>query len=387
MNENIQIGKEEMTIVTGIANDILKSLDSTKSVRENMLDSYMARLAGSTLEDAQLDVEKLTKGVVTFTKTYEKFREDGEISLKDELNAALEGKTLDEKYICLLNMIAVLKSLDNGVITEMLGNANVDLAEKLEEIKNETVSVQGEVTDEKISELIAMVEDATKCSAVGAMGGENLSKLIKEMPAETDDAVKFVETELGDIDYKCYAALAAYVAYKEGKLTSIPEGVDAEIIATGVAAGIEREKVIEKASAGIISWEFAFKLIEFIGGAVLYALMAYVIFKVALLVLAGTAVLSMILFSGELIALAMGLIFGGYFAYKTTEWLADNGVELISSIGDGYDRVVAYVKEKIYPAVVKNIESFITFIKENIIDGFFRRSEVVEGEMVTVNNQ
>ena len=69
MNENIQIGKEEMTIVTGIANDILKSLDSTKSVRENMLDSYMARLAGSTLEDAQLDVEKLTKGVVTFTKT------------------------------------------------------------------------------------------------------------------------------------------------------------------------------------------------------------------------------------------------------------------------------------------------------------------------------
>ena len=115
--------------------------------------------------------------------------------------------------------------------------------------------------------------------------------------------------------------------------------------------------------------------------------MAYVIFKVALLVLAGTAVLSMILFSGELIALAMGLIFGGYFAYKTTEWLADNGVELISSIGDGYDRVVAYVKEKIYPAVVKNIESFITFIKENIIDGFFRRSEVVEGEMVTVNNQ
>lgn len=387
MNENIQIGKEEMTIVTGIANDILKSLDSTKSVRENMLDSYMARLAGSTLEDAQLDVEKLTKGVVTFTKTYEKFREDGEISLKDELNAALEGKTLDEKYICLLNMIAVLKSLDNGVITEMLGNANVDLAEKLEEIKNETVSVQGEVTDEKISELIAMVEDATKCSAVGAMGGENLSKLIKEMPAETDDAVKFVETELGDIDYKCYAALAAYVAYKEGKLTSIPEGVDAEIIATGVAAGIEREKVIEKASAGIISWEFAFKLIKFIGGAVLYALMAYVIFKVALLVLAGTTVLSMILFSGELIALAMGLIFGGYFAYKTTEWLADNGVVLISSIGDGYDRVVAYVKEKIYPAFVKNIESFITFIKENIIDGFFRRSEVVEGEMVTVNNQ
>ena len=77
MNENIQIGKEEMTIVTGIANDILKSLDSTKSVRENMLDSYMARLAGSTLEDAQLDVEKLTKGGVTFTKTYEKFREDG----------------------------------------------------------------------------------------------------------------------------------------------------------------------------------------------------------------------------------------------------------------------------------------------------------------------
>ena len=77
MNENIQIGKEEMTIVTGIANDILKSLDSTKSVRENMLDSYMDRLAGCTLEDAQLDVEKLTKGVVTFTKTYEKFKEDG----------------------------------------------------------------------------------------------------------------------------------------------------------------------------------------------------------------------------------------------------------------------------------------------------------------------
>ena len=150
MNENIQIGKEEMTIVTGIANDILKSLDSTKSVRENMLDSYMDRLAGCTLEDAQLDVEKLTKGVVTFTKTYEKFKEDGEISLKDELNAALEGKTLDEKYICLLNMIGVLKSLDNEVITEMLGNANVDLAEKLEKIKNETISVQGEVTDEKI---------------------------------------------------------------------------------------------------------------------------------------------------------------------------------------------------------------------------------------------
>lgn len=387
MNENIQIGKEEMTIVTCIANDILKSLDSTKSVRENMLDSYMARLAGSTLEDAQLDVEKLTKGVVTFTKTYEKFKEGGEISLKDELNAALEGKTLDEKYICLLNMIAVLKSLDNGVITELLGNANVDLAEKLEEIKNETVSVQGEVTDEKISELIAMVEDATKCSAVGAMGGESLSKLIKEMPTETDEAVKFVETELSDIDYKCYVALAAYVAYKDSKLTSIPEGVDAEIIATGVAAGIEREKVIEKASAGIISWEFAFKLIKFIGGAVLYALMAYVIFKVALLVLAGTAVLSMILFSGELIALAMGLIFGGYFAYKTTEWLADNGVELISSIGDGYDRVVAYFKEKIYPAVVNSIDSFISFIKENVIDGFFGRSEVVEGEMVTVNNQ
>jgi len=387
MNENIQIGKEEMTIVTGIANDILKSLDSTKSVRENMLDSYMDRLAGCTLEDAQLDVEKLTKGVVTFTKTYEKFKEDGEISLKDELNAALEGKTLDEKYICLLNMIGVLKSLDNEVITEMLGNANVDLAEKLEKIKNETISVQGEVTDEKISELITMVEDATKCSTVGVMGGESLSKLIKEMPTEIDEAVKFVETKLSDVDYKCYAALAAYMAYKEGKLDSIPEGVDAEIIATGVAAGFEREKVIEEASAGIISWEFAFKLIKFIGGAVLYALMAYVIFKVALLVMAGTAVLSMIIFSGELIALTMGLIFGGYFAYKTTEWLADNGVKLISTIGDGYDRLIFYMKEKVYPAVVKSIESFIFFIKENIIDGFFRRSEIVEEQMVTVNNK
>ena len=358
----LQISEQELKSLVEKANQFVGNADGGKSVKDNLSAMLAQKMPGMASDTCEQVVEGLVKGVVTFTDTYHEFCQNDGMDLYGRCMDLIKNEPAEMQAACILNFVAVLKTMDASVLNEALGNAGTDLVSKFDEFRGATVSE--DISGEQIEQLCAQLKDALANNSVCLAGEEQVKELLSALNHDEGLAKSLVNKKASELDSKCYVALAAYVSCKYGELESVPEDVEPEILGASVAAGVERAKVMEDVKARRISWDQAFKLLKFVGGALLYALFIWIKACIAVLGVIAASFFCSVLMQSCAIGIMAGLVIGGYAAYKAMQWF-DKYVEepVLEGLGEVYDRATGFFCANI-PILVDKIVAFWAYLKE-----------------------
>lgn len=370
MTPKFNFTDEEMEAITSYTAKTVKNIDSSKSVKKNVVETLKGNIPGITDEIASTLAAQLIKGVTDFSSNYTELckQENPSQFIYDRCMEHIKYRTLHEQAVCILNFIAVLKTLDATVLGDMLADANSDILTKFDEFKSGNPQVADDITEEDITQLKQQLHDSLDNNSVCMAGDKQIEEIVDTLDPDPELSKALLDKKIKDIDYKVYAALAAYITYKNGAIPSLPKDVDPELLGASVAAGVERGKVIDEAKRGLISWNTAYKLIKFIGGALLLFLFVWVDYHIFVAGVAATIGLLSGMMGVTTLSLIAGLVIGTFAMYKVLTWFFEK-VEcpIMQSVGDAYEKVIDYFsKPELIKHVKESFKSFWTYITSNI---------------------
>lgn len=384
MATTFQFTDQELKSLATMAGQLIEKNDSSKSTKENLVVSLSEAMPGMTSVMCEETVNSLVKGITTFTDAYREFCDNDEMPLYDRCIDIIKDRPAQEQAACIMNFIAMLKTMDSVVLTEVLGDTKADLISKFEEFCGSTVSE--DITEDQLEELRGQLRDAISNNAVCLAGEEQMKNLLAALDSDRDLVKTLIEKQLSEFDYKCNVALAAFISHKQGNLASLPDDVDPEMLGASIAAGMERAKVIAGVKAGVISWDQAFKMLKYIGGALLLALFVWVNANLLLLGIGIASVFFAALLQSSVLGIVSGLVIGGYAMYEVVTWFYEKVEEpILDGLGEIYDRIIGFFRNQT-PALVEKIVSFWAYLKEKASQLFTNiRGTVTPLETVTVN--
>lgn len=389
MNANFNFTAEEMNIITSLTQELVQNTDATKSTKDNLVAMLQERVPSCTEGTAANIVAELLKGVTDFTDRFEELckGQDTENNLYERCLEMIKDRTPQEQAACILNFVALLKTLDTTVLGSLLEDANADVLARFETFKSLNPQVAEDISDEQLAELRECLRDAIDNSSICIAGDEQMKELLHTLDTDPELAKTLVEKGLQDLDYKAYAALAAYIAYRKGQLPSMPDELNAELLGASVAAGVERSKIITGAQKGWISWDKAFSLLKLLGGALLMVLFAWVGAHIFLFGVGLTCALIASLVGSATIGIVAGILIGGYSMYKALDWLYEEVAEpIMKGLGEAYDKVIDFFSQNDFIRRVReSLQRFWDYVTEKATS-LFKRDTDAEKETVVVGN-
>lgn len=389
MNANFNFTAEEMNIITSLTQELVQNTDATKSTKDNLVAMLQERVPSCTEGTAANIVAELLKGATDFTDRFEELckGQDTENNLYERCLEMIKDRTPQEQAACILNFVALLKTLDTTVLGSLLEDANADVLARFETFKSLNPQVAEDISDEQLAELRECLRDAIDNSSICIAGDEQMKELLHTLDTDPELAKTLVEKGLQDLDYKAYAALAAYIAYRKGQLPSMPDELNAELLGASVAAGVERSKIITGAQKGWISWDKAFSLLKLLGGALLMVLFAWVGAHIFLFGVGLTCALIASLVGSATIGIVAGILIGGYSMYKALDWLYEEVAEpIMKGLGEAYDKVIDFFSQNDFIRRVReSLQRFWDYVTEKATS-LFKRDTDVEKETVVVGN-
>lgn len=389
MNANFNFTAEEMNIITSLTQELVQNTDATKSTKDNLVAMLQERVPSCTEGTAANIVAELLKGATDFTDRFEELckGQDTENNLYERCLEMIKDRTPQEQAACILNFVALLKTLDTTVLGSLLEDANADVLARFETFKSLNPQVAEDISDEQLAELRECLRDAIGNSSICIAGDEQMKELLHTLDTDPELAKTLVEKGLHDLDYKAYAALAAYIAYRKGQLPSMPDELNAELLGASVAAGVERSKIITGAQKGWISWDKAFSLLKLLGGALLMVLFAWVGAHIFLFGVGLTCALIASLVGSATIGIVAGILIGGYSMYKALDWLYEEVAEpIMKGLGEAYDKVIDFFSQNDFIRRVReSLQRFWDYVTEKATS-LFKRDTDAEKETVVVGN-
>lgn len=389
MNANFNFTAEEMNIITSLMQELVQNTDATKSTKDNLVAMLQERVPSCTEGTAANIVAELLKGATDFTDRFEELckGQDTENNLYERCLEMIKDRTPQEQAACILNFVALLKTLDTTVLGSLLEDANADVLARFETFKSLNPQVAEDISDEQLAELRECLRDAIDNSSICIAGDEQMKELLHTLDTDPELAKTLVEKGLQDLDYKAYAALAAYIAYRKGQLPSMPDELNAELLGASVAAGVERSKIITGAQKGWISWDKAFSLLKLLGGALLMVLFAWVGAHIFLFGVGLTCALIASLVGSATIGIVAGILIGGYSMYKALDWLYEEVAEpIMKGLGEAYDKVIDFFSQNDFIRRVReSLQRFWDYVTEKATS-LFKRDTDAEKETVVVGN-
>ena len=389
MNANFNFTAEEMNIITSLTQELVQNTDATKSTKDNLVAMLQERVPSCTEGTAANIVAELLKGATDFTDRFEELckGQDTENNLYERCLEMIKDRTPQEQAACILNFVALLKTLDTTVLGSLLEDANADVLARFETFKSLNPQVAEDISDEQLAELRECLRDAIDNSSICIAGDEQMKELLHTLDTDPELAKTLVEKGLQDLDYKAYAALAAYIAYRKGQLPSMPDELNAELLGASVAAGVERSKIITGAQKGWISWDKAFSLLKLLGGALLMVLFAWVGAHIFLFGVGLTCALIASLVGSATIGIVAGILIGGYSMYKALDWLYEEVAEpIMKGLGEAYDKVIDFFSQNDFIRRVReSLQRFWDYVTEKATS-LFKRDTDAEKESVVVGN-
>lgn len=389
MNANFNFTAEEMNIITSLTQELVQNTDATKSTKDNLVAMLQERVPSCTEGTAANIVAELLKGATDFTDRFEELckGQDTENNLYERCLEMIKDRTPQEQAACILNFVALLKTLDTTVLGSLLEDVNADVLARFETFKSLNPQVAEDISDEQLAELRECLRDAIDNSSICIAGDEQMKELLHTLDTDPELAKTLVEKGLHDLDYKAYAALAAYIAYRKGQLPSMPDELNAELLGASVAAGVERSKIITGAQKGWISWDKAFSLLKLLGGALLMVLFAWVGAHIFLFGVGLTCALIASLVGSATIGIVAGILIGGYSMYKALDWLYEEVAEpIMKGLGEAYDKVIDFFSQNDFIRRVReSLQRFWDYVTEKATS-LFKRDTDAEKETVVVGN-
>lgn len=367
----LNINKETLETIAANALKMMENANSEKSTFDNMVVAMMAENPTMSVDDAVNACRGLIEGVTGFDKIYAELSEgdkEEEALTEDVYNRCLaildqRELSLNEQAGILINFIALTKYTDAANLRGAIEGKDV---KEFGDILAEETKITGEVTPEMIESLKAQLKEAISTSSIVLTGEEQLRQLVEGGENGATLAESLAGKQRNLAEYKSYCAVAAYIEACKGNIEGCNAGIDTEVLGASVAAGIEREEVMEGVKTGTVSVPRALKILKYIAGALLMALLIWVAYKLMLVTMSLSILGSVYLLGQGWLALIAGLVIGGYACYKEGKWFGDKVCKPITDgLGHAYDTVVetilsGSVKEKIKAG----FKGFIASIKQ-----------------------
>lgn len=354
---NIRISKEEALKVQQLFAAYNESENQECTVEENLINFYLKQYPGVSIEEAREVVQALRKGVGMFNENLNKaFKEELDyVEQIKEMSKDLDNKQKYELYINFLSAIHVMN-------IQNFNEEKVSQIEGFETMKQGLLATE-DVTEEMLEDVIAKIVTALQENTLCLGTAETMQELIESLPEGAEAVEDVLRGSENDMRKKVIMALIVYILHKNGELSSLSEQeLLPEIIAVGVASGIEEMQILEQVRTGRTAVDTAIKIFKIIGGIALFTLFSVA----ATFIIANLTVFTFEFLIGLLGVSTIALI--GSAALACLFWfpiLSDTikGIGgFVEWTGRLFDSLIDTWRESIWPTIKEKSENFMEWI-------------------------
>jgi len=365
---NVNFTKEEMVKVTERYNTIVKSNKAELSLKENLVNAYMSANPAKTKEEAEDIVKSLIAGCDTLTRKYNEALSNG-FNAEAEITSICEGKSIKEKYSFLINALAMVETLNLDSFASL-----TDINDTVKKAIEEYNAAAPEPTEKDCETMEKLLSEALANNTILVSGLEKARTILTTANEGTSSVVDFTSEQYDDARQKAEMALAAWLEYEAGGISSAQHGASPEAIGIGAATAVEEAKIMSDVTSGSKTTDIAIKCLKVLGGVALTCLMGY--YGILAASLAGGAIaygLLSVLGTSFLACIATMVL-----VIPVLWGMADLGVNagayILEKAGDAYDYVIEKLRESIFPKIAEVAKGFVDWLKSK----FEHRSGQVE---------
>ena len=351
MNNN-QLTAEEAAIIQEIVEKFQASYDEALSLKANMARFATEQLPGLFPDEAARMADGICEGITTFNDNLSQaLANDGFDYLAELGNAAPADASVRERYEMYVNFLAALQTL-------ALSNMNADEMAQVESFDTLrgrlVVASDVEVTEDMVAEAQAQVAAMLNDNNFALSSLDAIRGLISAAPQGAEATKQSVTGSADDIRQKAVTALAAYVAYRNGRLESLEgEEITPEVMGVITAAGAEEARVIGELADGTTTVDRVIKVLKWIGGIAMFSVLCYYGVALALGASMALAVSLPAIIGGNIIGDIVAVIFSAYFGYKATGFVIDTAEKMTRATGQGIDLVIEVWRTVAWPGLKK----------------------------------
>lgn len=345
--------KEELQTIQQISDSITVSINPEIPFEENLMNIYIEQRPGSFPEEAQDIVSRIRGSIEKFIANLQQAMSEVGFDYVSELKKVSSEMNLQERYELYINFLAALQTMS-------INNLSPEQMSQIENFQTvrERLFVNGDVTEDMLADverqIAAMLQNNTFC--MGSI--ETVKTLISELPKGSDAIENIILGSEKDIMTKMIAALAAYIAYRNGQIESLAgQEMSPEEIAISVSAGMEEMKVMNDLTAGKTTVDKAIKILKIIGGVALFSILAYFAVSGIIAIGAMTAVMFSVIFGTSTIASIGALLIGGLVTWSLIDSALTVGDKMLNWSSRMFDMVIESWRETAWPAVKRALQS------------------------------
>lgn len=359
--ENINLTKEELQKVTERYNSLKDSYDNNVSLKDNMLNAYLAARPEADKEKAEELVSKLLDGCNKLTSMYNEALEKGDFDVRKEIDALGKDMSVEDRFRLIVNTLAVVEKINLSTYSS-LTNAK----EEVEKAIKDYLEATPNPTQADCDAMLDALADAIKNNTIILSGAEKARELLSEAIKGEAEIINFASEQYNDAHVKAVMALAMWLGYEDGNIPSMPENTTPEVVGVGAATAVEQAKLASDVAAGRKTVDVAVKYMKILGGVALACLLIYC--SIALTVFVGSLIgLSLYaLLGSSVFAAVVAMIVAVAAMWKTAELGGDATIYIMDKAGKAYDIIVEKLRETIIPSIRKGIEKLINWIRNKL---------------------
>lgn len=356
---NMNITNEDMARIANRQQAISVAHESNLTLNENLSVAYRAAHPELSEEAANAVVAKLIKGCNDLTNRYRQAIAEG-FDAETEISNLTRGMDVETRFNFLINALAAVEALNSGAYA-----SQTDAENAIRKAVEDFLAATPTPTEGDCDAIQKLLAESIANNTLILTGSDQAHELL-EKAKDTNSVIDFASERYDDARTKAEMALAMWLEYEDGNLTSIPEGATPEAIGIGAATAVEEAKIMNDVATGRATADKAVKWLKILGGIALVLLLGYVGLMVAALVgeLAATALLSVFGTSAiacfATMALCLPLFWGcAHLGLKA-------GAIILDKAGKAFDVVVKTLRETIIPKIKEIAANIIAWFKRKL---------------------
>lgn len=371
-SEMIQLTKKDGDTIKKITEAYVSSMNPEISLEENLKNFYMNECPGVFPEDAEAIIQKIKEGVTSFDSALAAMVAADDFQVTTLTNDMLEGKSLEDKYTILINLLVALQSL------QAEGESS---SESFEQIKDRIYTAGVPVTEDMVAEVTSKIEEVLANGTCTMVSVEAMNELVKSV-SEGEETVKTFITDHKALFYqKMIISTAIMVGANNEQFESLA-GLDVspEVIGSGVSAGLEQQKLMAEVQNGKTTLDYALKILKYIGGAALICAGIYWGFNLIMALSGAVTIGAMSVFGTSTTACLLSALAAISLVTLPLSKEYSNDLEyIVERLGEFYDWAVSKVRGK-----KQNETDFVDWMNFKVETGEIVENDIETGQQQTV---
>jgi len=356
---NMKVTNEDMVKVAERCKAISNAHESSMTLSENLLVAYKATRPDLTDDEATETVNKLMKGCEELTREYNQAIAEG-FDAEAEIAKLTKGMDLASRFNFLINALAAVEALNVSTFASQK-DSNESIKKAIENYAASTPNPT-ESDCEAIQKLL--VEDISN-NTILLNGMEQAQELLASSK-DSASVIDFASSQYDDARTKAEMALAMWIEYENGNISSIESGATPESVGIGAATAVEEAKIMNDVASGRTSADIAVKCLKILGGIALFLLLGYLGFIVAATVGGFAAAALLSVFGTSTIACIATMVICLPLLWGMAQILVNSGSFIMDKAGKVFDFVVEKLRESVFPKLKEVTSKIITWFKSKL---------------------